>query len=76
MKAYQMPQHAEKARAYLADHRVVEKKKLARILGLSLSYTDKVIKYLEKTVKVWRVNAGSNGRGGGWQLAGETVREL
>jgi DNA-binding IscR family transcriptional regulator len=71
-----MPAHAEKARAYLASHKVVDKNKMARILGLSLSYTNKVIKYLEKTVKVWTINSGKDGRGGGWQLAGETVREL
>ena len=71
-----MPIYAEQARAYLADHNVVEKKCMARILGLSLSYTNKVIAFLMLTVNVWTIAAGRNGRGGGWQLAGKTVREL
>lgn len=68
--------HAQKAREYLAEHKTVSPQKLARVLMVSKDTAGKAIKELRKTVKVYTVRAGRNGKGGGWELAGETVREL
>ena len=68
--------HAQKAREYLAEHKTVSPRKLARVLMVSTDTAAKAINLLRQTVKVHTVRAGKNGKGGGWELAGETVREL
>ena len=69
--------HAEKAREYLAEHKTVEPRELAKALGVGLTTTYSAIQFLNhKTFTVWTVNPGKDGTGGGWELATETVSEL
>jgi hypothetical protein len=69
--------HAEKAREYLTTHKTVTPKKMSKVLGVGQATTYSAIQLLNHhALVVWTVEPGANGKGGGWELATETVREL
>lgn len=68
--------YAVKAFEYLQKHKTADKNRLSKVLGVGVRTVERTMRHLGRIVKLWAVQPGKNGKGGGWEIAGDSVSEL